>query len=102
MGLAQTRVSGVGSPGEQTSACSSCPAQEQHLPRLLHGQDLQGQSGPLRSSLGGTVGDTLALGASMLLPVEPKPPPVLYLVCQVPMASRALPGLEVGSPEVCQ
>lgn len=79
--------------GNKPVACSSCPAQEQHLPRLLHGQDLQGQSGPLRSSLGGAVGDTLALGVRTLLPVEPKPPPVLYSACQIPMATRALPGL---------
>lgn len=62
-------VSSVGSPGEQTSACSSCPAQEQHLPRLLHGQDLRGPSRWLRSSLGGAIGVTLTLYAKMLLPV---------------------------------
>lgn len=32
----------------------------------------------------------------MLLPVEPEPP-VLYLAYQVPMATRALPGVVVGA-----
>lgn len=30
----------LGSPEDQTTAHSLCPAQDQHLPRLLQGQDL--------------------------------------------------------------
>lgn len=53
------------------------------------GKTSEGHQGLFRSSLGGAIGDTLALGARMLLPVDPKPPPVLYLVCQVKTLSCA-------------
>jgi len=67
----------LGSPRDQTTARSSCLAQDQHLPRLL---------GPLGSSMGGAIGDTLSSGARALPPFEPKPAQMLYSASWVPVA----------------